>query len=525
MMRTFKRRVLFALAATVVAAAWGTIAGYLAGRALMLRLTQTRLVETAARTIAEADGSSLESRAVLRKMDASPYAFCSDAEIGYIRNLLFQSEYLKEAGRMRNGQIECSATLGRLDSPIALPAPDFSQTDGTKVYKKFPPFKVGELAVVSLQLGDSYVVFSPYLETHREAPPMHYVSTASDDPSMKGGTQSRETILTRDGEALLRGTLYATRCSTQYFNCVTESMTIADALREGRRRVTAATIVGGLAGAALGLLLSLVYRRSRNMEQQLRRAIRRDGLRVVYQPIVNLASRRIVGAEVLARWTDEEGFAVSPDVFVRIAEERGFVGEITRLVIRHSLRDLGEWLAGHPAFRLSINVAAADLADAGFMPMLERQRERAQVEARSVTLEITESSTARHNLAAEAIRRLREKGHSVHIDDFGTGYSSLSYLHSLSIDAIKIDKSFTQTIGTEAVTVGILPQILAMAEALNLGVIVEGVETAEQAEYFALSERPILAQGWLFGRPVPVAEFLGLLAEDERKAGAHADAA
>src|ERR1035438_1045809 len=158
------------------------------------------------------------------------------------------------------------------------------------------------------------------------------------------------------------------------------------------------------------------------MEQQLRGAIRRDGLRVVYQPIVNLASRRIVGAEVLARWTDEEGFAVSPDVFVRIAEERGFVGEITRLVIRHSLRDLGEWLAGHPAFRLSINVAAADLADAGFMPMLERQWERAQVEARSVTLEITESSTARHNLAAEAIRRLREKGHSVHIDDFGTGY-------------------------------------------------------------------------------------------------------
>jgi sensor c-di-GMP phosphodiesterase-like protein len=108
----------------------------------------------------------------------------------------------------------------------------------------------------------------------------------------------------------------------------------------------------------------------------------------------------------------------------------------------------------------------------------------------------------------------------VHIDDFGTGYSSLSYLKDLEISAIKIDKSFTRSVGTQAVTVAILPQILAMADALKLQVIVEGIETGPQAEYFSSLGRPVLAQGWFFGYPVPAERFLRLLAEDEKKAQA-----
>ena len=156
--------------------------------------------------------------------------------------------------------------------------------------------------------------------------------------------------------------------------------------------------------------------------------------------------------------------------------------------------------------------------------MLEQALKRAAVPARSLAIEITESSTVRHHAAIETILRLRERGHSVHIDDFGTGYSSLAYLHDLSVDAIKIDRAFTQAIGTEAVTVAILPQILAMAEALNLGVIAEGVETVEQAEYFASARGHILAQGWLFGRPQPASEFRVLLATEGKQEPVKADA-
>ncbi len=123
----------------------------------------------------------------------------------------------------------------------------------------------------------------------------------------------------------------------------------------------------------------------------------------------------------------------------------------------------------------------------------------------------------------ETIRSLRQRGHRVHIDDFGTGYSSLAYLHDLSVDAIKIDKAFTQAIGTDSVTVGILPQILAMANALSLAVIAEGVETVEQAGYFADAHLGVIGQGWLFGRPMPAEDFQRLHARAKNESAMDAN--
>ena len=226
----------------------------------------------------------------------------------------------------------------------------------------------------------------------------------------------------------------------------------------------------------------------------------------------------MVGAEALARWTDEEGLPVSPDVFIRIAEERGFVGGITKLVLRHVLHDLAKTLRTRPEFRINVNVSATDLADPDFMPMLDRALEEAKVPGRSLAIEITESCTAWRQFTLETILRLRQRGCGIDIDDFGTGYSSLSYLQDLAVDSIKIDRVFTHSIGTEAVTVSILPQILAMAETLKLGVVVEGIETELQAAYFAAYDQPILAQGWLFGHPASCEDFHRLLAEEDKKA-------
>jgi sensor c-di-GMP phosphodiesterase-like protein len=150
--------------------------------------------------------------------------------------------------------------------------------------------------------------------------------------------------------------------------------------------------------------------------------------------------------------------------------------------------------------------------------MLEGELQRTDVRPESLSIEITESSTVRHEVAIATIQKLHERGHSVHIDDFGTGYSSLSYLHDLAINAIKIDRSFTQAIGTEAVTSTILPQIMAMAEKLHLQVIVEGIETSQQASYFNSASNQILGQGWLFGRPVSPEDFSSQFAKQENAA-------
>jgi sensor c-di-GMP phosphodiesterase-like protein len=202
---------------------------------------------------------------------------------------------------------------------------------------------------------------------------------------------------------------------------------------------------------------------------------------------------------------------------VKIAEERGFVSQITKLVLRHALRDFGSTMRARSTFRVNVNIAASDLADSEFLPMLENALAGAEVSPRNLGIEITESYTARQQVARNTILRLRQNGHYVAIDDFGTGYSSLAYLHDLSVDAIKIDKAFTKAIGTDAVTVSILPQILTMAETLKLRVVVEGIETRAQADYFAASNQRIHAQGWLFGRPVPARLFLQMLDEEEAR--------
>jgi sensor c-di-GMP phosphodiesterase-like protein len=520
-MRIHQKRAAIVFVATVVATACGLLAGFVLGRALVLRHVENKLDQYAIRIRREAETATAESRSMLATLNASTYPYCSDAEIAWIRKLIFQSEYLKDGGHMRDGRIDCSATLAHQSQPGQQFRPEFSRLDGTRVYLNLPPLRMGDHTVVSVQLGDSFTVYSPYNLKDLGSASMHFTVSEVDVPSGQTGrlvgelTAAQAWILTREGRAQEGDTLYVTRCSTLYTSCMTAFISIPEALQAERGEFRAYIAFSGICGALFGFACSLLYLRSRSMEQQLRRAIRRDRLRVVYQPIVELGSRKIVGAEALVRWTDDDNLEIRPDVFVKIAEERGFVGSITQLVVRHLLRDCRDILLEWPQFRVNLNIAAADLGDAQFLPMLESSLKRAGVGAQSLGIEITEGYTARLEVAKDAILKLRRLGHPVHIDDFGTGYSSLSYLHDLEVDGIKIDRTFTRAIGTESVTVSIIPQILAMAAALKLQVTVEGIETAEQADYFAAGALPILVQGWYFGYPMPAAEFYRLLEKSE----------
>jgi sensor c-di-GMP phosphodiesterase-like protein len=529
-MRTLYQRVLVTLLSTIVLAATGGLGGYLLGHAYALRQAESRLDQYANRILLETVDSTSESRAMLATMNDSPYPLCSDAEIEYFRQLIFQSQFLKAAGRMHGGHIECSTTAGRNPSADSQYSPVMQRQDGTKIYKNLPAFRVDDQNVVVVQLGESFIVYNPFNFASLASPPMRFAATAVDmstnqvQQMLGENSNLSDDILRRNQKVKVGDTLYASRCSKEFGSCLTAYVSIPDALLMNRGSTFVFIAMGGIFGALSGLLFPMLYSRNKSVEQQLVRAIRGDALTVAYQPIVDLATGHIVEAEALVRWTDEYKNAVSPDVFVKIAEERGFVGEITRLVLRHALRDFGATLRARPSFRINVNIAAADLADSNFIPMLEKHLTNAEVSPRNLGIEITESYTARQQVARNTILRLRQRGHYVAIDDFGTGYSSLAYLHDLSVDAIKIDKAFTKAIGTDAVTVSILPQILTMAETLKLRVVVEGIETKPQADYFATGHEDIRAQGWLFGRPVPARIFLQMLDEEEARLSKQAEA-
>ncbi|MGA7830965.1 MAG: EAL domain-containing protein [Terracidiphilus sp.] len=519
MKRTLKQRVVLAIAITLAAAACGLFFGYLIGRRITLNLAAVKLGQSALQAISDSMALSHDAHAALDAMNASSSSICSDEDLIAIRGLVYRSHFLKEAGRIRDGKIACSSTLGRDHLPeTALPPPNFIGADGVRVYRNPAAFSLNGAPVTALRAGDSYVILNPFFNILRGHAAAHLKTTVI-GPAQSQSAHPEDPVthltwdrLTSESDFRIGDFLYATRCSYGYNTCMTASLSVSEALAADPLRFYGCIAFGAATGIWLGLLIAVAYSRSRSMDHQLRRAIRRGEVTVVYQPIVKVLSGEIVGAEALARWTDEEEIEVGPSIFIKLAEERGFVGEITRLVVRRALKDFAEILHDNPDFRLSINVAAADLSDPGFLPMLDEALKSFGVGAKSIVLEITESSTARHEVAIETILRLRERGHSVHIDDFGTGYSSLSYLHDLSVDAIKIDQTFTRAIGTEAVTLAILPQIIALAQALHLQVIVEGIETSLQASYFSALQPPVLGQGWFFGYPVAVGDFARLLA-------------
>ena len=494
----------------------GLAAGYLLGSVFSLQLATNWLDRYAKLSAAQNDASFSEARGVLNTLQNSPYSSCSDAEIAYFRGLVSHSEHLRDAGRVRGGKIECSAMSypARLQGQLK---PGGQQQDGVIIYSDFPSQRSTDPKSTALQLGTAYVTFASPLPASPGPLPMRLsTNVKATDYTASPSESSMDKALnwTINSKARLGDMLYATQCSTLNSNCVTAFTSVAEAAHSEIRVIIASTAAGGLLGVFLGMGLSFLFRRNRDLGQQLRRAIQRDQLQVLYQPIVVLSTRQIVGAEALSRWTDEDGNVVDPEVFVKLAEEKGFVGALTKSVLRHALQDFGKILESRPGFRLSVNVAGADLVDPEFLPMLSESLKAANVRPQSIVIEISEKSTSKSEIAMETIRNLRRMGHSIHIDDFGTGYSNLDKLLYLFADTIKIDKAFTGVIGTESVAVAILPQIMAMAKSLNLEVIVEGVETDCQANYFSPDPPQIFGQGWLYGRPVTIEKFERLLVEN-----------
>jgi diguanylate cyclase (GGDEF)-like protein/PAS domain S-box-containing protein len=237
---------------------------------------------------------------------------------------------------------------------------------------------------------------------------------------------------------------------------------------------------------------------------ELHEAIEREEFVVHYQPIVQLADLRVVGAEALVRWQHPTAGLLAPGEFVPDAEESGLIGDIGWLVFEQACR----FVRAAPRLRVAVNVSARQLTDETFVPRLLSLLRRHDVEPARLKIELTESLLAdEHGDSLATLARLRSSGFGVAIDDFGTGYSSLAYLHKLPVTELKIDRSFVSPLGRGREHDSLVVAIVGLAEALGLAVVAEGVETAEQAEMLR-TLGCAFAQGYLFGRPQPAEQLL-----------------
>ena len=248
------------------------------------------------------------------------------------------------------------------------------------------------------------------------------------------------------------------------------------------------------------------------IENDMRRALERDELRVHYQPIVSLSSGVIGGFEALARWEHPERGLLAPAEFIPMAEESGLIVELGDRVLELACDQAARWRAQQPRtpIVISVNVSARQLADPEFPDRVASVLERTGLPATSLHLEVTETTLVEEQQwSIDNFARLKEIGVGVVLDDFGTGFSSLGYLRRFPFDLLKIDRSFIDQIAIQS-NAAIVTAVIGIAEALDLEVVAEGIETESQlAAVTALGCHH--AQGYLFSRPVPVAEATALL--------------
>lgn len=239
----------------------------------------------------------------------------------------------------------------------------------------------------------------------------------------------------------------------------------------------------------------------------LRDALRANGLELAYQAIFDAATRRIVGAEALLRWSDADGTPVPPGVFIPIAEENGLIDELGEWTLRRACSDAAAW----KGVRISVNVSPAQFRNPNFTSLLSTILDETGVEHHCVELEVTETYlVANPEQARHSISAVRDMGVSVALDDFGTGYSSIGYLRSFTFDKLKLDRSLITGIIADQRAQRFVQATIALADALGLDVVAEGVENEEEAVLLRLAGCREF-QGFHLARPCTAAEFSALI--------------
>jgi diguanylate cyclase (GGDEF)-like protein len=248
------------------------------------------------------------------------------------------------------------------------------------------------------------------------------------------------------------------------------------------------------------------HHRKLQLATDLRHAIDHDQLRLFCQPKLDLASRRIVSAEALARWPHPTLGAISPDEFIPLAEHTGLIRLLTEWAIERGAAFSHDWRESGLTVALAINLSAHNLHDPHLLPMIDGYMANWKLTTAQLEFEITESALMQNPEGArDTLLQLHERGFHLYIDDFGTGYSSLAYLQRLPVQAIKIDKSFVQHMTTDRDTAHIVRNSIALAHGLGMQVVAEGVE--DEATLAALTAAGCdSAQGYHIARPFPAGE-------------------
>jgi diguanylate cyclase len=252
----------------------------------------------------------------------------------------------------------------------------------------------------------------------------------------------------------------------------------------------------------------------RALQRDLERAIERDELFLAYQPFLDIRENRITGFEALLRWQHPARGLILPGEFIPIAEETGLIHQIGEWVVRRACATLSNWPAD---IRVAVNFSAAQFHNTSILQTIVQALAQAGLAPSRLEIEITESMLiSKYGSASSILNSLLQLGVTVALDDFGTGFSSLTYLRKLPFSRIKIDQSFIRDMLAQPDCAAIVKSVIGLAQDLRIGVVAEGVETADQLEYLRQTNCDEV-QGYLVSRPVSAEEIFALLNRKQQR--------
>jgi len=311
--------------------------------------------------------------------------------------------------------------------------------------------------------------------------------------------------MARDVEKLItkpmnvQGQIVNVRTNIGVTSAPCDGLTSDDLFRHATLAMRAARRTAGGRIVAFEPTMEADLHERRFLERELKRALDEDALEVHYQPIVSAQGSQIVGVEALLRWSHPTRGNIPPMVFVSVAEQTGIMRRLGEYVLYRALNDAKRW----PHLYIAVNLSPIQLKDRALFAIVSAMLEETGIEGSRLVLEITEGMLIDHpEESRKRLEEIRELGVRVALDDFGSGYSSLSYLQRLPFDKLKIDGSFVATLGKSDNSGFIIQAIVTLGRALNLSVLVEGVETEEQRLLLRIAGCNEM-QGFLFARPVP----------------------
>lgn len=435
---------------------------------------------------------------------------CSPTHIAALRAIVVNTRSVEDIGYFTNGTLQCSS-WGRPTIPVPRSSVDVTLSNDIGVTASLRPLISGGTPLTGFHSAAYVALTSPgrFTDVPMDKDTRLAVLAGASRTVVSSRHDPDLNLLQKLADGVKPGaderTLHDTARDRDW--TVVAVSPKADVFRDLTDDLPVPLAVGALTSLSMVGLVVWSSRRRLSLLGELATAIRRREFIVHYQPIIDLQTGACVGAEALVRWQRPSGETIRPDIFIPLAEENGLIEPITHQVIEIVTAELKDLLVADRSVHIAINLSAQDIKSGRFLPFAAALLEAADVRADQLWLEATERGFIDAKLARATLERARQSGHAVAIDDFGTGYSSLQYLQDLPLDALKIDKSFVDTIGIDSATSTITPHIIDIAKSLGLSVVAEGVERQEQADY--LAQRGVhYAQGWLFSRPLPRAEFI-----------------